>query len=306
MTIGYAIISHQDPLQVRRLVEALLESPTTAGVALHHDAASGPIDLGPVDPERFAFVDPAVAVTWGDWSLVDAALLALELSLHRFPSARWIALLSGQDYPARALENLPDHLDRADSDIIADASPVVERWGLEHATWRYGYSYHQVPRFLIPKSLYPGVTDRWFVGHVGPLAWSFVPPPRGQQLLGIRRRDSSHLELYGGSGWFTATRPAVEHLVTVYRDGALRRRLARTRVPDEAFAPTVFAQHHLGMRRDDTRYIDFAPGAASPKLLGIDDVTAIESSGAFFVRKVSSSYSAQLLDALDRRRGLGG
>ena len=78
MRIGFVILSHNNPQQLRRLVLCLQQAYDNPPIAIHHDF--GQSSLRQEDfPSDVQFVAPHLKTRWGKFSLVAAALRALEL-----------------------------------------------------------------------------------------------------------------------------------------------------------------------------------------------------------------------------------
>jgi hypothetical protein len=100
MKIAYLILAHNTPQHMTRLVRAL-DWPNVV-FFIHVDRRS---DIGPfrrgIYQQNVAFVENRVDVYWDDFSKVDATLLLIAEALKRCPDVRYLALLSGSDYPLR-------------------------------------------------------------------------------------------------------------------------------------------------------------------------------------------------------------
>jgi len=225
--LGFVLIAHDGPENVRRLVLRLLEQD--AVVALHWDARN-PVDLGaelkrdllPHLSKRFL---PArrVKVEWGLWTVVEATLCGLEALEQSGLPLSHVTLLSGHDYPLRPLSQLREFLERRPLiEHIECVDHEKEKWvmdGLHDERWQY--------RHFISWRDDPKLFDRiWKFQHS--LGWKVRPP------LGIKP--------HFGSQWWTLTWPTLCGVLEASRDRKVRGFFRRTWVPDEMFFQTLVAK----------------------------------------------------------------
>ena len=119
--IAYILLCHKDPegivAQARRL--------TAAGdfVSIHFDGRAKQADFDAI--RESLGTNPAVCFTprrakcgWGEWSLVEATLLAVEAAVEAFPRATHFYMLSGDCMPIKSAEYAHNFLDKDDADFI--------------------------------------------------------------------------------------------------------------------------------------------------------------------------------------------
>src|SRR6266536_3434463 len=95
-SIGFVILSHSDPPQLKRLVGALIRTYDDPGIVVHHDF--GQCGLSSDDfPQEVTFVQPYLRTQWAHISVVHAFLVALR-ELYNRHRPDWFILLSGSDY----------------------------------------------------------------------------------------------------------------------------------------------------------------------------------------------------------------
>ena len=95
--IGFVILSHSQPQLLCRLVLCLQKIYDNPPIAIHHDFEQCPIRQDKF-PSNVKFVSPHVKTRWAQFSLVVAAMRALDL-LYQTSEPEWFFLLSGADYP---------------------------------------------------------------------------------------------------------------------------------------------------------------------------------------------------------------
>lgn len=318
----YVVLSHRDWPQVRRLTGAILASSPDARVVIMHDSRTERFPSHD-DDQRIEIVDHGLACDWGSWELVQAALQGFAIARDRH-DAQLVALISGQDYPTRWLENWEDEALAATS-WVGEASPLayVPHWGR-----RYGEGDDRLTRYVY----------RWFRSPAEVLrarmpGWMRLPQSANRIWVRVRRAVTLRLEpaigvrtvargrgrYYGirripdpfpagdecwfGAQWIAVRRAELDRLLdTDLAEGSrLRRLYQRSIIPDESALVTPLAHR--------------SPPAAMPPVtlqrwdeeldggitFTIDDLDEIIAAGSPFVRKVDPELSADLMDALDRR-----
>lgn len=299
--VGYALYTHKDVPAIERLVNRLTAEPSTAGVAIHHDSDAGPLHAQFDHPDKVAVVAKPYSVKWGHWSQVQASIASLRLLFARF-SCDWAITLSGQDYPIVSLPKVSSFFDTAEVDAFVESEPVRARFSEDYERgrrrgWRYDYRYYAIPdsvnrrvsRKVIRtlarfESLFCGT---WWFDH-------------DRVYFGIRPL-TERPEMVGGSDWLMVNRKAAHVLFTRFMDRKFTKHFRRSMIPSEAFFATAL-DGQVAVDGDPRRYAQFPDFYAEhPILLTMDHLDSLESSDALFARKVDSSKSKELLNALDRQ-----
>jgi hypothetical protein len=286
MRMAYLIMAHHDRAGLARLVGALLPAGAPDLVLVHVDARSAlwaelrdnPL---PDDPRLHVLADP-VPVIWGHWSQVEAArrLIAAALEL----GCDFAHMLSGVDWPA---------VDRAT--IIADiaAAPAgtcfIEAAPLVQEERMQGYRLDTRWLRLDPERDRLAYAATWELRRLARI---------GQRIadrLGLARSRPLG-PWHKGSCWWSlpagALAPAERDLRQLIASG----RLHGTVCADEHALPTAIAHRFAGLIAANRRFIDFPPGASSPRVLTREDLSAIRQSKAWFVRKVDAAIDPFFLD----------
>lgn len=274
-TVGVAVLSHNRPVQVARLVSRL-ESGTDTVVAVHHDPRGEPLQLRP--SSSVALVPDPVPCPWGRLGIVVAIRKSLEWLRANVPTLSWILVISGQDYPIRTMASIEAELAAARCDAFlrhfrldGDPADDVHPW---QTTARRRYQY----RRRLPAS-----------------ARSLsLPWPRRNPLCG----DAG---LYAGDVWVNLSARAVHKVLDSPLNEPLLRYLRRSPNPDEAWAVSVAlnGEPHLAVMNDRRRYIRWPPRSRHPASLVPADLTDLRASSAFFARKVDLAAWPEAYDVLD-------
>lgn len=284
--IGFVVLSHNKPLQLRRLADRLARMFPDAPIVCHHDFSQCAIDPADV-PDGVAFVDPHVRTSWGDFSLVEAAIRGLRVMHSRADAPEWVFLLSGSDYPIKPAREIRRVLQNSPYDAYVRheliRSDVLSRSWLRKCNYRYRTLRVRLP---VPSGM---TSVRWkdYEFH-GSWTRHFLP-------------FSRRFECYAGSQWFTANRRAVRYLLSQHRRRPLL--AAHYRInsfADESYVQTILANAgHLRIHNSHLRYIDFPEEDVHPRLLTSEDLPTLLASDALFARKFDMDADAAVLDALD-------
>ncbi|WP_216870826.1 beta-1,6-N-acetylglucosaminyltransferase [Modestobacter excelsi] len=255
-----------------------------------------------------------VRVTWGDFSQV-VALLELFRAARAVP-ADWYVLLSGEDYPVRPPEDLPTFLAATGADALLEETRTEDRQQTrgDHGRSLYRFQYAAVPlldaltaRLGIREAVLrraPALARRLGVVSVRPRARGLAT------LVGFRApwHPFRHgLEPERSRNWFALDDRALAALLDrLDRDPGLLRWYRRTLVPTEGLFATVL-RHTPGLtvHDGDLHWERWQGDAASPAELGLDDLPAAVTSGAFFARKITDAAVLDRLDALVGPRATG-
>jgi hypothetical protein len=260
---------------LQRLTSRILEGDRTACL-VHHDPRGEPSGL--VESDRLRLVPDPQPCDWGRMNLAEAVIRCAADARRQFPDLDWLLLVSGQDYPAQALQATEAHLDRVEADAMLRYFEVTPDPSDDVVAWQARCRQRYLHRLRIPGSR------------------RSAPFPRRHPFHG-------ELRLHIGDMWANLSRPAVEHLLDQYaRLSQVRRYLNWCSVPDEALLPTLLL-HDSGSLRivpERRRFIRWVQGQPHPETLTEADADEILASGDYFARKVDLVQSASLLDRLDR------
>jgi hypothetical protein len=279
MPIAFAIVAHRNPEQVVRLVRTIRRQ-SDAPIVVHldrkaHSAFAGSMAFMNAIPDVVAF--SKVAVSWGNFSVVEAVLEALRVIEARFPGTGHVMHLSGQDYPIKPIAHL-EH--------VLAASPeqsFVDYAEFPRADWANDAGgFARVEHFYLLRTR------------------------RGMIRLPLRRRMPPGVTFYGGSAfWCLAPR----HRRFVLDDThELQKFLHGSLIPDEIFFQTALLNGPFAAEVSNQAftYTKWLPGAASPMTLGCGDLERLAQSPAYFARKFDSAIDQAVLDRLDVLVDTGG
>jgi hypothetical protein len=270
---AYVVLAHEKPDVVVSLVERLLIDGSH--VVLHYDKSSPSRDVekfsGLVLSSRGRFMlAQAVAVRWGEWSVVRATLNALEQLSSAGQDFDYVTLISGSCNLSKPLQLFDEFLARNNGcEFIESHDAVNYRWvadGTQLDRWQYFRFFNWK---MSPRRFY----------------WS----NRVQARLGVRRKLPLDMEPRIGSQWWTLTWSTLSTILDLVLRGSLQRFYRRTWIPDEHFFQTL-VNHVVA---DKSRMVNFNlmqyefDSWGNPRYFYNDNYCDVVASNKFFARKIS-------------------
>ena len=307
MNIAYLISAHNDPQQLKRLVEAL---GNNAWCFIHIDKKS---DIKPfidvlscIEGDRIQFIKERTDIRWGTFLQVEyqMALLkeALEYSHERKSDVdfhgfdRYITL-SGLDYPITPSKLAADNTFDPSKEYIMgiDMSSEV-------VSGKYTEIYrHARPFFNIP-----------YIGNTANQRLSIICR-KILCVLGINKPLvlPNGWHLYKGASWWAVTESLAEYIYNTYVSTPLLKKFfINSFGPDETLIPTIvfnspYAKKCMEVTGEypglkaltPLTYIDYEPVI---KILTEEDLPTLLDSGKLFCRKIASGKSDKLVEKLEK------
>ncbi|MBF2022543.1 MAG: hypothetical protein IGR93_21250 [Hydrococcus sp. C42_A2020_068] len=291
-TVGFIILTHNKPHQIIRLLNTLNRMFNCPPIVCHHDFSKSEL---PVDilSRNVLLVHPHLQTGWGEFSVVEAMLRALQLMYETPTSPDWFILLSGSDYPIKPAKQILQDLASSPYDVHISHEQInynaYERDWQKQCYERYCTIKFRVP-FLNRKLL---LIKRVVTLRHPLLTAPFLP-------------FSKNLRCFAGEHWFCANRKAAKYLIEFHSTrptlASHYRRLEdfETISPDESYYQTIFCNApHLKISKNHWRYIDWSTNGAHPKTLLLEDLPKIHASSAHFARKFDTNEDVRILNELD-------
>jgi len=221
--IAYILLCHKDPEGIIAQANRL----TAVGdyVAIHFDARAKKADFERI---RTALADnPSVVVSirrvkcgWGEWSLVEATLIATRAAVAAFPRATHFYMLSGDCMPIKSAEFAHAFLDREEVDYIESVDFFASDWiktGIKEERLIYRHWFNERGR----KRLFYASMDL-------------------QRRLGLERPIPADIQMQIGSQWWCLRRQTIEAVLEFCQSRPDVMRFFRTTwIPDETFFQTI-------------------------------------------------------------------
>lgn len=286
-SIGFILLTHSKPRQMNRLISKLNEMFDNPPITCHHDFSKCDLSEYAIPP-NVSFVRPHITTRWGDFSLIEASILALDQMYGSNEGPDWFIYLSGADYPVKPAEKILADLNSHSADayiehMLIEKNPSNDRWkNLCHRR----YFSRKIPNPF--KSYKNGRKLNVFLNQ--PLLVRLFLP------------FSQNLRCYAGSQWFSGNRKTARHIINFFKnDKAVVSHYRTVTIPSESFFQTVLANApDLRLSNQAWRYIDWSKPGAHPKTLDSEDLPKILNSDAHFARKLNIDKDRQLYDELDK------
>ena len=221
--IAYILLCHKDPEGIIAQSERL----TAAGdcVSIHFDArapraAFDRIHTALADNPGVTFARKRVKCGWGEWSLVEATLLAVRAAVAAFPRATHFYMLSGDCMPIKSAEYAHDFFDRDEADFI-------ESFDFFNSDWiKTGIKEERL------------IYRHWFNERTSKTL--FYASMRLQKKLRLDRAIPADLQIQIGSQWWCLRRRTIEAILDLCQTRRDIMRFFRTTwIPDETFFQTL-------------------------------------------------------------------
>jgi hypothetical protein len=295
MPLAFHLLAHKQPAQVERLVRAVLRPEHL--LVIHFDSRA-PAELRRLG-NRLAAAHPNVIlqrsrrVIWFGWQGLHAQIEGMRLALAR--SAEWthFITLSGADFPLKPVEL---------TDAQLAARPRTSFVTAEEATSLWSNARERVERFHVAS---PWLQDLLHVPLLGrkiraAFGWLHQPLP---WIPHVHRRYPACWPYLGGSNWCMLARDACAWLTTDPEAISFARWVRHVGNPDEMFFQSALrsGRFHGEVENRSGHFIEFAPGAPSPRVFKSSDLERLVGSGAPFARKFDESVDREVLDRLEER-----
>ena len=270
--IAFILLCHKDPEAIIRQARML----TAAGdyMSIHFDARARPEDFKQIkdalaDNPNVTFARRRVRCGWGEWSLVQATLHAIEAATKKFPRATHFYMLSGDCMAVKSAAYAHDFLDAEDVDYIESFDFFESDWiktGIKEDRLIYRHYFNERTQ-----------TGRFYAAY------------NLQKRLGLSRAIPADLQIQIGSQWWCLRRRTVEAILDFIRQRRDVTRFFRTTwIPDETFFQTL-VRHLVPETQIRTRTLTFLmfTDYGMPVTFYNDHYDLLLSQDALFARKIS-------------------
>ncbi|QQA43454.1 DUF5928 domain-containing protein [Pelagovum pacificum] len=281
--IAFILLCHKNPEGVIQQARQL----TAVGdyISIHFDASApkeafNRIKSGLADNPNVTFARKRIKCGWGEWSLVQATLYALEAAEKAFPRATHFYMVSGDCMATKSAAYAHRFLDDNDVDFIESFDFFESDWiktGIKEERLIYRHYFNER-------------TQKWL----------FYQSFWMQRRLGLKREVPADIQVMIGSQWWCLRRRTVEWILDFTRQRRdVMRFFATTWIPDETFFQTL-VRHLIPEEEIRTRTLTFLMFSdyGMPVTFYNDHYDLLLSQDSLFARKISP-------EARDLRQRLG-
>ena len=221
--IAFILLCHKGPEAIVQQAEQL----TAVGdyMAIHFDASAPKAAFAYIekhlgDSPNVVFAKKRINCGWGEWSLVQATMHAVEAAIDAFPRATHFYMVSGDCMALKSATHSKKLLDSDDCDYIESFDFFESDWiktGMKEEWLIYRHYFNERTH----KTLF---YNSW---------WA-------QRKLGLEREIPEDLQIMIGSQWWCLRRRTIEWIIDMTRNRPDVIKFFRTTwIPDETFFQTL-------------------------------------------------------------------
>lgn len=309
MQISYAIVAHNNPEQLGRLIDKLQSPDVSFFVHIDSKADIDSFKHQTSTHKNIFFIEKRWDVKWGDYSVVGAYIECLRVICEKTPGS-FILHLSGQDYPVKSNEYIKEFIsDHKNSIFLKHFELPLQSWkgngGLDRV---FSWHYHLGGRNVI--SFKPmDITHN----NIRNIAWLLLGKPVLFPKLAVRffckrKYPLPYTTHYGGEFWMSMSqKTAGKILDTMKRNSRIEQYYRHCGNPDEIMLQTlILNQNDLrsNVENNCLKYIDWSGRRGqSPLTFTMEDRAeiqqAIENPSLLFARKFDINADSSILDYID-------
>ena len=281
--IAYILLCHKDPDAIIKQAQRL----TAVGdyMSIHFDASADPAQYALIkealkDNDHVTYAHKRIKCGWGEWSLVQATLYAVESAVDAFPRATHFYMLSGDCMAIKSAEYTHKFLDDNDADFIESFDYFESDWiktGMKEERLIYRHFFNERTQ-----------------------KWRFYTSFHLQRRFNLTRNIPEDIQVMIGSQWWCLRRQTVEWVLNFTRERKDVMRFFRTTwIPDETFFQTI-VRHVVPENQIRARTLTFLmfTDYGMPVTFYDDHYDLLLSQDFLFARKISA-------EAKDLKRRLG-
>jgi len=272
--IAFILLCHKDPQAIIKQAQRL--TATGDYIAIHFDGRANPDHFAAIKTAlrknpNVTFAPRRIKCGWGEWSLVEATLLAVQAAVDAFPRATHFYMLSGDCMAIKSAEYAHAFLDAADLDYIESFDFFDSDWiktGMKEDRLIFRHFFNERKNKLL-----------------------FYTSVKLQRRMGLSRDIPSDMQIMIGSQWWCLRRRTIEWILDFCRQRTDVMRFFRTTwIPDETFfqtlVPHLVPEHEI--QRRTLTFLMFTD-YGMPVTFYNDHYELLLSQDFLFARKISPS-----------------
>ena len=281
--IAFILLCHKNPEAIIQQAEQL----TAVGdyISIHFDASAPQAAYDLIvqelsDNPNVTFAKKRIKCGWGEWSLVQASLYAIEAAVDAFPRATHFYMVSGDCMAVKSARYAHRFLDSHDKDYVESFDFFESDWiktGMKEERLIYRHWFNERTQ------------KRLFY-------WSFW----AQRRFGFTRKIPEDIQVQIGSQWWCLRRRTIEWIIDFTRQRKdVMKFFSTTWIPDETFFQTL-VRHLVPEKEIETRTLTFLmfTDYGMPVTFYNDHYDMLLAQDSLFARKISP-------EATELRKRLG-
>lgn len=289
LNLAFLILAHNDSTHLERLCRVL--QPHAVFIHADGKAIGFPGEAIATLP-GVTLVQPSVNVYWGDFSMIEATLRLITTARNSGSFTHYI-LLSGGCYPIKSIAKLKTAFAKDPTREWISLTSIKPHSELARMIGRHWRMTPLVNQKLIDEKLRA--------------VWNKISKTIGRDI-----EREIHMPPYFGSQWWALTEDCVKMVLQFLNDHPEFTKAYRSvYAPDEHFFHTIIGNSPFGRSANYVEDCGSKTNQLTPlhlisetekRIFGTVDgeFERIRTTKAFFIRKVSSTESADLLDRIDQ------
>jgi hypothetical protein len=282
MSLAYIILAHKNPLQLKKLVNALHDDNDYFIIHIDKRVEILPFKERLIDYKNVFFIEERENARWGDIGIVKATVKGLNLLYKNKFNYSHVSLLSGQDYPIKSLSYIHNFFKNNINKSFIEFIPFPVdslRFGGVHRIKSYSFNLFGRRETFIPFKYKPKFNIKGTILNLGLGIVTFFLP---------QRHFPCNWKPYYGSQWWTITQDAVNVIINVLRKCPEYFDYHKySLLPDEMFFQSLLLNNynkHL-LVNNNLRYIQWDKTGTHPKVYSYAEVENLTKEDALFARK---------------------
>ncbi|HWO76916.1 MAG TPA: beta-1,6-N-acetylglucosaminyltransferase [Bacillus sp. (in: firmicutes)] len=294
MNIVYLILAHQNPIQLKKLIEKL--DYKNNSFVIHYDLNASEHEYRSLQEmfknKKNIYFSKRYKCYWGDRSLVEASIECLKTVYKNEINFDYAVLISGQHYPIKDNKQIEEYFNAAANNSFINyfKVPSTKEWvneggGVNRIIY-YHFNKHPRKRFCRKRILNRGITLLL-------------------KKIGVKRKPPIEIsKFYGGSQWWSLTNECCAYVLKFIQERPdVFHYFKYVHVPDEMFFQTVLlnSKYKGNIINNNLTYIywDVIP-SESPVTLDETHFDKIKDSSDLWARKFDTVKSEKLIRLLER------
>lgn len=281
MKLGFLILAHRYPKQLKNLIESLLLVDNSK-IYIHLDlkALSNFNELIKFysTNNRVVFIEKKYKVFWGSYNQILATYELIKTAVKN-NSENYFMLLSGQDFLIKKPNEILNFFSQNSDSLF------LVNFKLPDSQWQYN-GLNRLGHYRIILEHNP-----WFSNKINTLISKIQ--------IALKFNRKVKFQQYGGSNWFNLPLDALKLIVNyIEKNPSYLKSFKYSLCADEIFIQSIILNSEFKNKviSEDLRYINWSDGPEYPKILRLGDYEKmINSENKFFGRKFDEAVDNEVI-----------
>lgn len=284
MKIAFIVLCHKNPNQINKLIESLTGDDIDFYI---HIDKKGDFKKDICEAHNVFILDDSkrVDIKWGQSSMIEATFNVIEEIILTGIKYDYVWLISGQDYPIKSRDFIITFLEENKGtnfiEVIDDKQ--IHRKYLKRTSLYY-------PKWIVNNKIWIKVVKRIYIELTGGYKYTF-----------IKRKNSTGMNFYFGSQWWTLTFDFIKYVYEFYKENKdIINFFKNTIIPDESLIQTIIMNSEFKDTIDDyLTHVNWEDGKRSPKTFTAHDIEELKNSKYLLARKFDENVDKEIFREID-------